>query len=47
MPIDDVVEHTEKHCICKPRYKFENTPTGIATIVSHHSLDGREGTWTE
>lgn len=46
-PINDMIDHSKRFCICKPKWKFDSQPIGIVCTVIHNSLDGREGTWVE
>lgn len=44
-PVDDHVEHVtdgEEGCICGPRVEIVERDQGLAWLVVHHSLDGRE-----
>lgn len=42
IPNNDFVEHTEKNCICVPKYDFQlGGHGGMLGTVVHQALDGR------
>lgn len=43
VPEDDLVQHTEEHCVCIPREEAVFRDDGSTNwLYIHHSLDGRE-----
>lgn len=45
VPLNDVIEHdtSGEPCVCGPDTELVHGPDGDTYIVTHHSLDGREG----
>ena len=45
VPVNDVIAHdtSGEPCVCGPTTELVSGPDGDAYIVTHHSLDGREG----
>lgn len=43
VPIEDLITHTFKDCVCVPSAKhIERVDGSTGRIMVHHSLDGRE-----
>jgi hypothetical protein len=44
LPLGDLVDHTESDaCVCGPSSEHVVGDNGSGWLVTHHSLDGREG----
>jgi len=44
VPVRDLIEHADHDCVCGPTTEpVERADGSIGWLITHHSLDGREG----